>query len=138
MVLKTKRRAGLGVGDLRGWWTPDFESPESTAAAVAATACSAAVLTAIGRALNGRGSIDLEEVEQMIGGDVGQAAGEQHREDAVFANGFVERGDQVLLGNGALGEVLFHELVFAFGDQFHQGFVGGLGAVQRRLAGISP
>ena len=64
----------------------------------------------------------------MIGGDVGEAAGKQHREDAVFANGFVERGDEVLLGNGAFGEVLFHELVFAFSDQFDQGFVGGFGA----------
>ena len=63
----------------------------------------------------------------MVGGDVGDAAGEQDGEDAVFANGFVERGDEVLLGDGALGEVLFHQLVFAFGDQFDQRFVGGLG-----------
>jgi len=39
------------------------------------------------------------------------------REDAVFADGFVKRGDEVLFGDGALLEVLLHELVFAFGDQ---------------------
>ncbi len=59
----------------------------------------------------------------MVEGHVGQAAGEQHGEDAVFANGFVERGDEVLLGDGALLEVLFHELVFAFGDQLDERFV---------------
>ena len=49
------------------------------------------------------------------------------REDAVFADGFVESGDQVLLGDGALGKVLFHEFIFAFGHQLHQRFVRGLG-----------
>ena len=56
-----------------------------------------------------------------------QAAGEEHREDAVFANGLMQRGDQVLLGNRALGEVLFHQLVLALGHQFDQRFVRGLG-----------
>ena len=48
---------------------------------------------------------------------------EEHGEDAIFADRFVQRGDQVLFGNGALLEVLFHQLVFAFGDELHQRFV---------------
>ncbi len=75
------------------------------------------------KALRGCGGVDLEEVEQMVGGDVGFAADEQDGEDAVFANGLVERGDEVLLGDGAFGEVLLHELVFAFGDEFDENFV---------------
>jgi hypothetical protein len=39
----------------------------------------------------------------------------------------VEGGDKVLFGDGALLEVLLHQLVFAFGDQFDQRFVAGLG-----------
>ena len=104
------------------------ESDESEDPLPPAATATAAGLDGNGRALDGRGSVDLEEVEKMVGGDVGEAAGEQDGEDAVFANGFVERGDEVLLGDGAFGEVLFHELVFAFGDQFDEGFVGGLGA----------
>ncbi len=88
--------------------------------------------TANGRALDGRGRVDLEEVEQVIEGHVGQAAGEEDGEDAVFADGFVERGDEVLFGDGALLEVLFHELVFAFGDQLDEGFVAGLGVGGQR------
>ena len=80
-----------------------------------------------GRALDGRGRVDLDEVEQVVGGHVGQAAGEEHGEDAVFADGFVERGDEVLFGDGALLEVLLHQLVFAFGDQLDQSFMAGLG-----------
>ena len=69
-----------------------------------------------GCALDGRGGVDLEEVEEMIGGNVGQAARIEHGEDAVFANGFMESADEVLFGDGAFAEVLFHEIVFAFGD----------------------
>ena len=36
-------------------------------------------------------------------------------------------GDQMLLGNRALGEVLLHQLVFALGHQFDQRLVRGLG-----------
>ena len=63
----------------------------------------------------------------MIEGHVGEAAGEEHGEDAVFADGFVEGGDEVLFGDGAVVEVLFHQLVFAFGDELDESFVAGLG-----------
>ena len=43
-------------------------------------------------ALGGRRRVGLDEVEQAIEGDVGQAAGKEHGEDAVFANGLVEGG----------------------------------------------
>ena len=80
-----------------------------------------------GRALSRRGRVDLEEIEKMIEGHVGQAAGKEHGEDAVFADSFVERGDEVIFGDGALLEVLLHQFVFAFGDELDESFVAGLG-----------
>ena len=83
--------------------------------------------TAMVRALDGRGRVDLDEVEQVVEGHVGQAAGKEHGEDAVFADGLVQRGDEVLFGERAGLEVLLHQLVFAFGDQLDQSLVAGLG-----------
>ena len=73
----------------------------------------------------------------MIEGHVGEAAREQHREDAVFADGFVERGDEVVFGDGALLEELFHQLVFAFGDELDESFVAGLGVGSERGGNFS-
>ena len=39
----------------------------------------------------------------------------------------MQRGDQVLLGNSTLGKVHLHQLVFAFGHQFHQRLMGCFG-----------
>ena len=120
MVLKTTRPAGslsatlrkvVGVGRRR----------------VAVRHGTSESWTAIGSALDGRGRVDLDEVEQVVEGHVGQAAGKEHGEDAVFADGLVERGDEVLFGDGALLEVLLHQLVFAFGDQLDESLVAGLG-----------
>ena len=47
--------------------------------------------------------------------------------DLVFANGVVQAGDDVLFGDGALVEELLHQRVIAFGNQFHQPLVRGLG-----------
>ena len=80
-----------------------------------------------GGALDGRGRVLLDKVQQMIEGHVSQAAGEEHREDAVFAHGFMESGDEMLFGEGAGVEVLLHQLVLAFGDQLDQRLVAGLG-----------
>src|SRR6185437_3724347 len=80
-----------------------------------------------GRALLGRGRVGNDEVEKMVGGDVGAAAREEDGEDTVFADGFMERGDEVVFGDGALFEEFLHQLVLAFGDELHQGLVGGLG-----------
>ena len=80
-----------------------------------------------GLALDGRGGVDLDEVEQVVSGHVGQAAGKENREDAVFADGFMQGGDQVILGYGAFLEVLLHQLVFAFGYQLNQRLMAGLG-----------
>ena len=48
-------------------------------------------------AFDRRGRINLEKVEQMIGGDVGPPLAEEDRENAVLANGLVERGDEMML-----------------------------------------
>ena len=94
-----------------------------------AAAAAALPRASIARALGGRGRVDLEEVEEVVGADVAQAAGVEYREDAVFADGLVERGDQMLFGDRALAEELFHEFVFAFGDDFDERFVRGFGVV---------
>ena len=39
----------------------------------------------------------------------------------------MERGDEVIFIDGALLEVLFHQLVFALGDQLYQCLVAGFG-----------
>ena len=39
----------------------------------------------------------------------------------------MERGDEVVFGDGAFFEVFFHQLVFAFGDELDESFVAGLG-----------
>ncbi len=76
-----------------------------------------------GGALDGRGGVNLDEIEKMVGSHVGQTTGKQYREDAVVANGFVERGDEMLLGDGARIEVHFHQLVLALGHQLDQRFM---------------
>ncbi len=80
-----------------------------------------------GSALNGRGDVGLDEVEQVVEGHVAEAAAEEHGEDAVFADGLMQRGDQVLPGERAGVEVLLHQLVFAFRYELDQRLVAGLG-----------
>ncbi len=116
--LEDHQGGGLGVVDLAG---------EPRRASASPFAHGSGVANGDGRTLSGRGRVDLDEVEQVVEGHVGQAAGEEHGEDAVFADGLVERGDEVLFGDGALLEVLFHQLVFAFGDQLYERLVAGLG-----------
>ena len=43
-----------------------------------------------GRALAGGGDVELEEVEEVVGGDVAEGAGVEDGEDAVFADGVVD------------------------------------------------
>ena len=68
----------------------------------------------------------------MIEGHVGEAAGKKHGKDAVLANRLVERGDQVVFGDGALLEIFLHQLVFAFGDELDESFVARLGIGSER------
>src|SRR5579862_6721379 len=63
----------------------------------------------------------------MVARHVGESAGEEHREDAIFADRLMKGGDKVLLGDSALGEELFHQLVFALGDKLDESLMGGLG-----------
>ena len=103
----------------------------------ASAAAPSAGLAGDGRALGGRRRVGLEEVEEMIEGHVGEAAAKQHGEDAVFADGIVERGDEVLGRQRALVEELFHQLVFAFGDELDESFVAGLGVGSERGGNFS-
>ena len=102
-----------------------------------ASAAAPGALPASGLALSWRGRVGLEEVEEMIEGHVGEAAREEHGEDAVFADGFMERGDEVVFRDGAFFEVLFHQLVFAFGDELDESFMAGLGVGRERGGNFS-
>ena len=75
----------------------------------------------------GRGEIIDYEIQQMVGADVAQPGGKQHWENPVFLDGFMQRWNQVFFSDGAFIEELFHQLVFAFGNNLHQLFVGFLG-----------
>ena len=58
--------------------------------------------------LDRRRRVDLEKIEQAIAAHVSQPARVEHGEDTVLADGLMERNDQMLLRDGALGEELFH------------------------------
>ena len=77
--------------------------------------------------LAGGGRVVDDEIHELVDADVAQAGGEEDGEKFVFANRFVQRRDQMLLGDGAGFEELFHQLVFAFGDQLDQLFVSFFG-----------
>src|SRR6185437_3215641 len=78
-------------------------------------------------ALYSGGRVGIDEVEKVVGGDVGAAAREEDGENAVFADCFMKRRDEMVLGDGALLKEFFHQLVLAFGDELDKCFMGGLG-----------
>jgi hypothetical protein len=80
-----------------------------------------------GWALAGGRDVEFEEVEEVVGGDVGEGAGVEDGEDAVFADGVVDGLDEVLGGDGAEGEELFEEGILIFGDELDEGFVSEAG-----------
>ena len=78
-------------------------------------------------ALDGRGDVVEEKVEDLVAADVAQAGSEEHGEELVFAYRIVNAGDDVLLADSSGLEEFAHQLVIAFGDQLDQGLVGCLG-----------
>ena len=71
-------------------------------------------------ALCGRRREYFHEVEQAFGANVAQPRSNENGEDAVFANRFVQRGDEVLFCQGALGEELLHEFIFTFRNKLNE------------------
>ena len=67
-----------------------------------------------------------EESEQAGGANVVERGSHQDGKDFLGHDGFAHRGDEVVDGNGAFPEKLFHHFVVAFGDHFNQFFVGFL------------
>ena len=111
MVLKTNSESGSESLILRTAGSPLF-----------------GVGAAVDRAaLDRRRHVVHDEVQHLVGADVAQSGGEEHGENLVFANGVVQAADDVLFGDGALVEELFHQRVVAFGDQLDQPLVRGLG-----------
>ncbi len=49
----------------------------------------------------------------------------------------MQRGDQVIFGDGAFLEILFHQLVFALGDELNESFVARLGVSSERGGNFS-
>ena len=90
-----------------------------------------------GFALRGRGRVVHDEIHHPVGADVPQARAKDDRENAVLADGHVQRGNQVFFRDGSLLEEFFHQGIVALGDHLDQLFVRLLGAAFR-LAGISP
>src|SRR5262249_16721658 len=63
-----------------------------------------AVAGGVWRGVNGGvlgrgGTVIHDEIQKMVGAHVAQARSKEHRKDLVVANGFVQRGNQVLFGN---------------------------------------
>ena len=77
-----------------------------------------------GAMLAGVGSVIDQEVEQVVHADVAEAGGEEHGEDLVVLDGLVQRRHQMFFGDSSLVEELFHQLVFALGDDLDQLLVG--------------
>jgi hypothetical protein len=69
-----------------------------------------------------RGVIN-DEVHDPVGADVAQPGAEDHGENLVFADGIVQGWNQVFLAERSGFEELFHQLVVAFGYEFHQHLV---------------
>jgi hypothetical protein len=67
------------------------------------------------------------KIEQMVGANVAQSGGKEHRKNPVFFNSFMQRWNQVFFGDGPLIKELFHQLVFALGNNFHQLLMGFFG-----------
>src|SRR5262249_42207923 len=73
-----------------------------------------------GSVLGCRGTVVHDEIQQVVRADVAQAGSEQYRKNLVVANRLVQRGNQMLLGDGPLVEKFFHQLVFAFSNKLHK------------------
>src|SRR5229473_7059307 len=73
-----------------------------------------------------------EESEQAGSADVVERGSHQDGKDFFGDDGFADGGDEVVDGNGAFAEKLFHHFVVAFGNHFDKLFVGFLGFVGER------
>jgi len=101
--------------------------------------------------LGRRGEVIDHEVHQVIGADVPQSRGKQHRENPVFLDGIMQCRNKVFFGNGAFVEELRHQFIFALRNDLHQSLVCFLGgrlqflwdrtffalAVSAKLIGVS-
>src|SRR3954453_3292776 len=61
-----------------------------------------------------------QKVEQMVGADIAQSRSEEYGEDLIVADGLVQRRDQMLLRDRSRVEELFHQLIFALGNDLDE------------------
>src|SRR5262249_53239868 len=67
--------------------------------------------------------------EQAGRGDVVEGGDHHDGHNFFLKDGFAQAGEEMLGGQRALGEKLFHETVVAFGDHFNEFLVGRFGGV---------
>src|SRR6266576_2794440 len=88
-------------------------------------AASSAVQGGVFRA---RRSVIDQEIHELVDANVSQSRGEQHRENLVFSDGIMQRGNEMFLRNRALVEELLHQPVVTLGNQFDQLLMRFLGS----------
>src|SRR5258708_26131328 len=94
--------------------------------ALDAIALAAGLFEADLRVLIGMGERVGKESEQAGGADVVKRGSHQDGKDFFGDNGFSNGGNEVVDGDGAFAEKLFHHFVVAFGDHFDEFFVSFL------------
>src|SRR5258706_3756952 len=97
--------------------------------ALKAVALAAGVLEADLGVLIGVRERVSKKSEQAGGADIAQRGGHQHGEDFFSHNGFANGRDEIVDGDGAFAEKLFHHFVVAFGDHFNKFFVSFLSVI---------
>ncbi len=106
--MKTKIARRLGIGDLA-----------LDGVALVSGRCVSVRFSAISRR---RKDFD-DEIQDRVAADIVQGGTQQHGKDLLVANFLVQTLPQILGWKRAFLEEFLHQLVFAFGNQFHQRFM---------------
>ena len=75
----------------------------------------------------GRGKNRDHQIQDRVAADVVEGGTKHDREKALGDDRFAEPDDEIVYRQSALVEKFLHELVVAFGDEFHQRFMAELG-----------
>ena len=81
-------------------------------------------MTAGFSACAGRGENIAEEIQDRVGADIMQGGAEQHGENALGEHSLAQAFFQIVDGKRSFVKKFLHQGVIAFGDEFHERFVG--------------